>query len=67
MVIKFSKDPVPRTDLKMNPECGEAYYRGRPVLLASRGRGVAVVQSLSAYEKAEEALAFVRAVVASLT
>lgn len=38
----------------------------RPVLLTSRGRGVAVVQSVGDYEKAEEERAFMRAVIAGL-
>jgi len=36
------------------------------VLLTSRGRGVAVVQSVGDYEKAEEERHFMRAVVAGL-
>lgn len=68
MPIKFSEDVVPVTDLKVNPgrvvkHVTEAH---RPVLLTSRGRGVAVVQSVSDYEKAEEERAFMRAVVAGL-
>ena len=35
----------------------------RPVLLTSRGRGVAVVQSVAEYEAAEEEREFMRAVV----
>ena len=38
----------------------------RPVLLTSRGRGVAVVQSLGDYEKSESERAFMRAVVEGL-
>ena len=38
----------------------------RPVLLTSRGRGVAVVQSLGDYEKSEAERAFMRAVVEGL-
>ena len=38
----------------------------RPVLITSRGRGVAVVQSVRDYEAAEEERAFMRAVVAGL-
>jgi prevent-host-death family protein len=38
----------------------------RPVLLASRGRGVAVVQSVSDYETSEDERAFMEAVVAGL-
>jgi PHD/YefM family antitoxin component YafN of YafNO toxin-antitoxin module len=36
------------------------------VLLTSRGRGVAVVQSVTDYEEAEEERAFMRAVVTGL-
>jgi prevent-host-death family protein len=39
----------------------------RPVLLTNRGRGVAVVQSVSHFEKAEEERVFMRAVVAGLS
>jgi len=68
MAIKFSEDLVPLTDLKVNPgrvvkHTTEAH---RPVLLTSRGRGVAVVQSVADYEKAEEERDFMRAVVAGL-
>lgn len=68
MVIKFSEDLVPLTDLKVNPGrvVRHATEVHRPVLLTSRGRGVAVVQSVSDYEKAEEERAFMRAVVAGL-
>jgi PHD/YefM family antitoxin component YafN of YafNO toxin-antitoxin module len=38
----------------------------RPVLLTSRGRGVAVVQSVADFEKSEEERAFMRAVIAGL-
>ena len=34
----------------------------RPILLTSRGRGIAVVQGLDEYEKNEEERAFMRAV-----
>ncbi len=68
MNTKFSEDVVPLTDMKVNPgkvvrQVAEVH---RPVLLTSRGRGVAVVQSLDDYEKAEEEKAFMRAVVAGL-
>ncbi|MDZ7662988.1 type II toxin-antitoxin system Phd/YefM family antitoxin [Thiohalophilus sp.] len=68
MAIKFSEDLVPLTELKINParvvkQTTEAH---RPVLLTNRGRGVAVVQSVADYEKAEEERAFMRAVVAGL-
>lgn len=68
MSMKFSEDIVPLTDLKVNPgrvvkHAAEAH---RPVLLTSRGRGVAVVQSVTDYEEAEEERAFMRAVVTGL-
>ena len=68
MSIKFSEDLVPLTDLKVNPGrvVKHATEAHRPVLLTSRGRGVAVVQSVVDYEKAEEERAFLRAVVAGL-
>lgn len=68
MNTRFSEDVVPLTDLKINPGrvVKHASEARRPVLLTSRGRGVAVVQSLSEYESAEEERAFMRAVVAGL-
>ena len=68
MSTKFSEDVIPLTDLKANPGrvVKHAADTHRPVLLTSRGRGVAVVQSLTDYEVAEEERAFMRAVVAGL-
>jgi prevent-host-death family protein len=68
MSTKFSEDVVPLTDLKINPgrvvkHVAEVH---RPVLLTSRGRGVAVVQSIVDYEEAQEERAFMRAVVEGL-
>ena len=65
MGTKFSEDVVPLTDLKANPgrvlkHVAEAH---RPVLLTSRGRGVAVVQSVADYEQTQEERTFMRAVV----
>ena len=65
MNIKFSEDVIPLSDLKANPgkvmrHVSEAH---RPVLLTSRGRGVAVVQDLRDFEKIEEECSFMRAVV----
>ena len=67
--MKFSEDIVPLTDLKVNPGRVVKHVTEvhRPVLLTSRGRGVAVVQSLADYESAEEDRAFMRAVVAGLS
>ncbi len=66
--VKFSEDVVPLGDLKVNP--GKVVRRtgetGRPVLLTSHGRGVAVMQGLSEFEAAQEERAFMRAVVAGL-
>ena len=47
--VKFSQDIVPLGDLKVNPGkvVKHADETGRPVLLTSHGRGVAVVQGLS--------------------
>ena len=69
MAIKFSEDIVPLTDLKANPGqvVRQVAESGRPVLLTSRGRGVAVVQSVAAFEAAEETRAFMRAVVEGLS
>lgn len=67
-MTKFSEDVIPLADLKANPGRVVRHVTDarRPVLLTSRGRGVAVVQSLSEYESAEEERAFMRAVVAGL-
>jgi prevent-host-death family protein len=69
MQTKFSEDVVPLSDLKINP--GKVILRTndthRPILLTSRGRGVAVVQGLDDYEKTAEELRFVKAVAQGLT
>lgn len=69
MSTKFSEDVIPLTDLKVNPGRVVKHVTDahRPVLLTSRGRGVAVVQSVTDYETAEEERAFMRAVVAGLS
>ncbi|WP_348675930.1 type II toxin-antitoxin system Phd/YefM family antitoxin [uncultured Abyssibacter sp.] len=56
------------TDLKINPGKVVKHVAKvhRPTLLTSRGRGVAVVQSIDDYETAEEERAFMRSVVAGL-
>lgn len=68
MNVKFSEDVVPLSSIKINPgkfvrQTDESH---RPVLLTSRGKGVAVLQSLTDFEKAEEERAFMRAVVQGL-
>lgn len=68
MQTKFSEDVIPLSDLKVNP--GKVVSRvndtHRPVLLTSRGRGVAVVQCLDDYEKTADELRFVKAVAQGL-
>lgn len=68
MSTKFSEDVIPLTDLKVNPGrvVKHAADTRRPVLLTSRGRGVAVVQSVPDYETIQEERAFMRAIVAGL-
>ena len=65
---KFSEDIVPLSDLKVNP--GRVVHQvdetRRPVLLTSRGRGVAVVQALAEYEAEVEEREFLRDVVQGL-
>ena len=68
MSTKFSEDVIPLTDLKTNPgrvvkHVSDAH---RPVLITSRGRGVAVVQSVADFERAEEDRAFMCAIVEGL-
>lgn len=67
-MIKFSEDIVPLSDLKVNPGrvVNQAKETHRPILLTSRGRGVAVVQDLEEYEKNQEELAFVKGVAQGL-
>lgn len=69
MTTRFSEDVVPLADIKANPGriVRQVNELGRPVLLTSRGRGVAVVQAVTDYERAEEERAFMRAVVAGLS
>ena len=58
MQVKFSEDVVPLSDLKINPGkvIGRAQDTHRPILLTSRGRGVAVIQGLEDYERTAEEL-----------
>ena len=64
MHTKFSEDVISLSDLKVNP--GKIVNRTkdthRPILLTSRGRGIAVVQGLEEYEKNEEERIFMKAV-----
>ncbi|EDM47812.1 type II toxin-antitoxin system Phd/YefM family antitoxin [Marinobacter algicola] len=68
MHVKFSEDVIPLSDLKINPGkvVGRAQDTHRPILLTSRGRGIAVVQGLEDYERTAEELRFVKAVAQGL-
>lgn len=68
MQVKFSEDVIPLSDLKINPGkvVGRAQDTHRPILLTSRGRGVAVIQGLEDYERTAEELRFVKAVAQGL-
>ena len=68
MDAKFFDEPVSLTDLQVDPRrvVKQAVDAHRPVLLTSRGRSVAVVQSVTDYERAEEERVFMRAVVTGL-
>ncbi|HEY8160350.1 MAG TPA: type II toxin-antitoxin system Phd/YefM family antitoxin [Methylobacter sp.] len=68
MLTKFSEDVIPLSDLKINPGkvVNQVKETHRPVLLTSRGRGVAVVQDLDDYEKNQEERAFMKAVTQGL-
>ena len=48
MNVRFSEDVIPLSDLKTNPGrvVRQVADSRRPVLLTSRGRGVAVLQSI---------------------
>ena len=65
---KFSEDVVPLTRMKVNPGkiVNQVDETRRPVLLTSRGRGVAIVQALAEFEAAAEEREFLRGVVQGL-
>jgi len=68
MKIKFSQDVIPLSELKINP--GKVVNRARnahrPILLTSRGKGIAVVQGLAEYEENEESREFMKAITQGL-
>lgn len=68
MGTKFSEDIIPLGDLKVNPGKVVSHVNEthRPILLTSRGRGVAVVQALKDYEDEAEQRAFMQGVVKGL-
>ena len=63
--IKYSQDIVPLSDLKINPGriISQVGKTSRPVLLTSRGRGVAILESLKDHEERTEEQAFLRGIV----
>lgn len=65
---RLSKDVVQLGDVKVDLDAvvRRAMESGQPVLLTSRGRGVAVLQSLAEYEKAQNELSFLYAVIEGL-
>lgn len=67
-IIKYSEDIVSITDLKINPGriLSQVDKTHRPMLLTSRGRGVAIVESVKDYEERTEEQAFMRGVVQGL-
>ena len=68
MQTKFSEDVISLSVLKVNPGKVVNHTKDshRPVLLTSRGRGVAVTQDLEEYEKKEEESEFMKAVAEGL-
>ncbi len=68
MQTKFSEDVIPLSELKVNPGkvLNHAKNTHRPVLVTSRGRGIAVVQGLDDYENNKEELEFVKAIAQGL-
>ncbi|MFT5098887.1 MAG: prevent-host-death family protein [Planctomycetaceae bacterium] len=68
MQTKFSEDVVPLSDLKVNPGkiVNRAKQTKRPILVTSRGRGIAVVQGLEEFEILEEKVRFMQAVAKGL-
>lgn len=64
----FSEDIVALSDLKVNPGkvVSQINETRRPILLTSRGRGVAVVQCVREYEEEAEQRAYMQAVVKGL-
>ena len=66
--IKYSEDIIPISVLKVNADriINQVDKTHRPVLVTSRGRGVAIVESLKEYEAKAEEQAFLRGVVRGL-
>lgn len=68
MKTRFSQDIIPLSDLKINPGkiANQAKDSHRPILLTSRGRGIAVMQGIEEFENHEEERAFVKAIAQGL-
>ncbi|MFK5949228.1 MAG: type II toxin-antitoxin system Phd/YefM family antitoxin [Methylococcales bacterium] len=68
MQIKFSEDVIPLSELKVNPGkiVNRAKNTHRPILLTSRGKGIAVVQGLAEYEESQETREFMKAITQGL-
>jgi len=68
MQIKFSEDVIPLSELKVNPGkiVNRAKNTHRPILLTSRGKGIAVVQGLAEYEENQENCEFMKAIAQGL-
>jgi len=68
MQIKFSEDVIPLSELKVNPGkiVNRAKNTHRPILLTSRGKGIAVVQGLAEYEESQENRKFMKAITQGL-
>ena len=69
ILVKFSQRIVPLKDLKTNPGrvVKHAAESRRPVLVTNRGRGVAVMQSVTEFAAAEDERTFMRAIIAGLS
>ena len=68
MQIKFSEDVIPLSELKVNPGkiVNRAKNAHRPILLTSRGKGIAVMQGLAEYEEGQENREFMKAITQGL-
>ncbi len=66
--VKLSENVIPLTDVKINPGklVKQAVDSHRPMLLTSRGRGVAVLQGVADFEAKDEERRFMRAIVQGL-
>jgi prevent-host-death family protein len=62
MKVKFSEDLVPLTTLKLNPAkvIRQTLKSKRPVLITTRGKGIAVLLSLDDFEKLQDELETLR-------